>query len=303
MQFDFIKYRRIPYIFSAGLVGACLVLIAVLGLKWSIDFTGGSVLSLEYESPAPSAQEIQRVISDMGLSPVIVQKETDKKVILKLPYINEQTHQQILSRLQETAKIQTGSEQFETIGPVIGKELKSKIKVVVVLSLLAILVYIIIAFGRVSFPVKSSIYGLMGTIALFHDVTIPLGVWALLGKYAGYEVSIPVITALLTVFGYSINDTVVVFDRIRENLIKNRGEDFGVIVNKSLNDTLVRSVNTSLTVLIVLLFLFFLGGSTLKPFSLALIIGIGFGTYSSIFLASPLVYSFYKIKNRKNNKK
>jgi len=303
MQFDFIKYRRIPYIFSAGLVGACLVLIAVLGLKWSIDFTGGSVLSLEYESQVPSTQEIQRVISDMGLSPVIVQKETDKKVILKLPYINEQTHQQILSRLQETAKIQTGSEQFETIGPVIGKELKSKIKVVVVLSLLAILVYIIIAFGRVSFPVKSSIYGLMGTIALFHDVTIPLGIWALLGKYAGYEVSIPVITALLTVFGYSINDTVVVFDRIRENLIKNRGEDFGVIVNKSLNDTLVRSVNTSLTVLIVLLFLFFLGGSTLKPFSLTLIIGIGFGTYSSIFLASPLVYSFYKIKNRKNNKK
>jgi preprotein translocase subunit SecF len=303
MQFDFIKYRRIPYIFSAGLVGACLVLIAVFGLKWSIDFTGGSVLSLEYESQAPSAQEIQRVISDMGLSPVMVQKETDKKVILKLPYINEQTHQQILSRLQETAKIQTGSEQFETIGPVIGKELKSKIKVVIVLSLLAILVYIIIAFGRVSFPVKSSIYGLMGTIALFHDVTIPLGVWALLGKYAGYEVSIPVITALLTVFGYSINDTVVVFDRIRENLIKNRGEDFGVIVNKSLNDTLVRSVNTSLTVLIVLLFLFFLGGSTLKPFSLTLIIGIGLGTYSSIFLASPLVYSFYKIKNRKNNKK
>jgi len=167
----------------------------------------------------------------------------------------------------------------------------------VALTLLSILIYIAIAFRKISRPVKSYIYGATGIIALFHDVMIPIGVWAILGKYYGYEITIPIITALLTVFGYSINDTVVVFDRIRENLSREKTASFKEIVNRSLNQTFARSVNTSATVLIVLTTLFLFGGTSLRPFALCLIVGIGLGTYSSIFLASPLVYSYYELRD------
>ena len=299
MNFDFIKNRRIFYGLSLGLTVLTVVFVAWLGVRWGIDFTGGSVLSLDFQNQVPSNQQIIQALSDLGLKEVSVQVQGEKTVVLKMPNITEEIHQQALAKLKSLAPIIEGSESFDSIGPVIGNELKSKIKTVVALSLLAILIYIAIAFRKISYPVKSYIYGITGVIALFHDVMIPVGVWAILGRYLGYEITIPIITGLLTVFGYSINDTVVVFDRIRENLMKERGTDFATIINKSLNQTFARSVNTSLTVLIVLAFLFIFGGATLKPFALALLIGISLGTYSSIFLASPLVYSFYKIRNKK----
>ncbi len=298
MNFDFVKHRRIFYGFSIGLTVLTVIFVASLGVKWGIDFTGGSVLSLSYQSQVPSNQQIIQALSEFGLKEVSIQTQGEKTVVLKMSSITEETHQQVVAKLNGLAPVVEGSESFDSIGPVIGNELKSKIKTVVALSLLAILIYIAIAFRKISYPVKSYIYGVTGVIALFHDVMIPVGVWAILGKYYGYEITIPIITGLLTVFGYSINDTVVVFDRIRENLMKERGADFAVIINKSLNQTFARSVNTSLTVLIVLAFLFIFGGATLKPFALALIIGISLGTYSSIFLASPLVYSYYKIRKR-----
>ncbi len=256
-------------------------------------------MALEYQSQVPPNQQIIQALSELGLKEVSIQPQGEKIIVLKMPNITEETHQQIVAKLKSLSLVVEGSESFDSIGPVIGNELKSKIKTVVALSLLAILIYIAIAFRKISYPVKSYIYGITGVVALFHDVMIPVGVWAILGKYYGYEITIPIITGLLTVFGYSINDTVVVFDRIRENLTKERGADFAAIINKSLNQTFARSVNTSLTVLIVLAFLFIFGGATLKPFALALIIGISLGTYSSIFLASPLVYSFYKIRKKR----
>lgn len=299
MQFDFIKHRRIFYGLSIGLTVLTVIFVASFGMRWGIDFTGGSVLALEYQSQVPSNHQIIQALSEFGLKEVSVQVQGEKTVVLKMPNITEETHQQALAKLKNLAPVKEGSENFDSIGPVIGNELKSKIKTVVALSLLAILIYIAIAFRKISYPVKSYIYGITGVIALFHDVMIPVGVWAILGKYYGYEITIPIITGLLTVFGYSINDTVVVFDRIRENLMKERGADFAVIINKSLNQTFARSVNTSLTVLIVLAFLFIFGGATLKPFALALLIGVSLGTYSSVFLASLLVYSFYKIRKKR----
>lgn len=275
-----------------------MVCIGGFGLKWGIDFQGGSVLNIAFFDNIPQTKQVMEEMAKLGLKEVSVQQQGDNVLVLKMPNITEEMHQEVLTKLKQLGNVVEGSDSFESIGPIIGRELKSKIKTVVALSLLAILIYIAIAFRKISRPVKSYIYGITGIIALFHDVLIPIGVWAVLGRYFGYEITIPIITGLLTVFGYSINDTVVVFDRIRENLSKERGADFASIIDKSLNQTFARSVNTSLTVLIVLAALFILGGATLKPFALALILGVSLGTYSSIFLASPLVYSYFKQRHK-----
>ncbi|MFH0739984.1 MAG: protein translocase subunit SecF [bacterium] len=298
MNFDFVKYRKIFYGFSIALTVVTVILVASFGVRWGIDFTGGAVLSISYNGPLPTSQQINEQILALGLKEAVVQQHGENTIVLKMQNITEEDHQQIIAKLKEMSNVVDGSESFESIGPVIGNELRGKIKTVAALALLSILIYIAIAFRKISYPVKSYIYGLTGIIALFHDVMIPIGVWAVLGRYYGYEITIPIITALLTVFGYSINDTVVVFDRIRENLSKEKSASFKEIINKSLNQTFARSVNTSMTVLIVLVALFVFGGASLKPFALALIIGIGLGTYSSIFLASLLVYSYYKIREK-----
>lgn len=297
MNFDFIKYRKIFYGVSIGLTILTIIFIVSFGVKWGIDFTGGTVLTVSYQDNLPTTKQINDELLALGIKEAVVQQQGEKSLVLKMRTAgDEEIHQQIVEKLKALGNIVEGSESFESIGPVIGNELKNKIKTVVFLALVSILLYIAIAFRKISYPVKSYIYGLTGIVALFHDVMIPIGVFAILGKYYGYEITIPIITALLTVFGYSINDTVVVFDRIRENLTKEKSADFGLITNKSLNQTFARSINTSMTVLIVLVALFIFGGTTLKPFALALIIGISLGTYSSIFLASPLIYSYYKLR-------
>jgi len=201
-----------------------------------------------------------------------------------------------LQKLKEINEVE--EKRFEAIGPAIGSELKKTTKIVIIFSLLAILLYIAFAFRRISQPVKSWQYGIAALLALFHDVLIPLGVFSVLGKIYGIQITIPVVVALLTVLGYSINDTVVVFDRIRENLWKITGISFEETVNKSFNQTLVRSISASLTTLFPLTAIFFFGGETLKYFSLALIIGIFLGTYSSIFIASSLLVSWSKWRKR-----
>lgn len=177
---------------------------------------------------------------------------------------------------------------YESIGPLIGAELKRKSVYAILLVLVAILLYISWVFRKVSKPVASWKYGVAAIIALFHDVVIVLGVFAVLGHFYNVEINTPFIAAVLTVLGYSVNDTIVVFDRIRENLPKSN-EDFEGTVNTSLNQTIVRSINTSLTVLLVLFCILIFGGSTIREFVLALLIGIFVGTYSSIFIASPIL--------------
>jgi len=299
MYFPFVRYRKIFYTFSALLVLASVLSIAFFGLKFGIDFTGGSSLEVFYESNPPSVETVRSAVKQVeGIDEITVHRIGETGIILKTKALNEQTHEKVLSKLRELGKIREGSESFQTVGPVIGRELRGKTKIVVLVSLLAILIYIALSFRRVSRPVKSYIYGLSGIIALFHDILIPLGVFSVLGRFYGVEITIPVITAFLTVFGYSINDSVVVFDRVRENLLKWKAPTFDLIVEKSLNETLVRSLNTSLTTIFVLLAIFLFGGETLRYFSLALILGIGFGTYSSLFLASPLLTTYYNLKKR-----
>jgi len=297
MNIPFTKYRKIYFIFSGILVLISVVCLIIFGLKPGIEFTGGSILELEYKDQVPSHQEIREVLSPFDLRENI-QSTGDKGVIIRMRDITEETHLKIVKKLNERAEVVKAKTSFQSIGPMIGKELKHKTNIVILLALVAILLYMTFAFRKVSYPVKSWQYGIAGIIALFHDVLIPIGVFSVLGKFYGIQVTIPIITALLTIFGYSINDTVVVFDRIRENLLKRTDMDFEGTVDRSLNETLTRSISTSFTTLLVLFAIFFFGGETLKYFSLALIIGIAAGTYSSIFLASPMLVFWFRRKNK-----
>ena len=189
--------------------------------------------------------------------------------------------------------------RFDSIGPVIGNELKSTAVIAIVIALIAIVLYIGWAFRKVSRPVSSFKYGIIATITLFHDIIITLGVFAVLGHLYNVEVGIPFVAALLAILGYSVNDTIVVFDRTRENLIRSGADDFEKVVNKSVNETLIRSLNTSFTTLLVLVTLFLFGGTTIKYFVVALMVGISAGTYSSIFIASPLLVTWQKWSLRK----
>lgn len=298
MNFPFIKYRKIFYTLTVIVVGLSIASIFVWGLKLGIDFTGGSSLENEYEKERPSIQLIREELRELGSEEVIVQPVGEKGLILTTKSTSEDTYSEIVKKLEELGKLKEGSAQFETIGPVIGKELKEKTKIVVILSLMAIVFYIALAFRKISRPINSFGYGLASVIALCHDVLITLGVFSVLGKLYGIQITIPIIAALLTVVGYSINDSVVVFDRVRENLLKLRESPFGLVINKSINETFTRCINTSLTTLFVVSAIFFFGGETLKYFALALILGISFGTYSSVCLVTPLLVSYLAWRER-----
>jgi preprotein translocase subunit SecF len=300
-----VKHRKIWYMISGLLVLASIFSIFYFGLKLGIDFTGGSLLEVEYKDVRPAISDLQAAVNKLSFGTIVLQPSGNKGLISRSRNLTEDEHQQLLSSLgKELTEI-----RFDSIGPVIGKELRQKSWIAIGLVALMIILYIAFAFRKVSRPVSSFKYGLMAVVALIHDVTMPTGVFAILGKFFGVEIDVLFITALLTVLGFSVHDTIVVFDRIRENLKKGIGKDpaspaggFEETVGISINQTITRSINTSLTVLLVLLVIFFFGGETIKWFALALIIGVAIGTYSSIFLASPLLVTLYKFQQRKKNK-
>ncbi|KKU07238.1 MAG: Protein translocase subunit SecF, partial [Candidatus Magasanikbacteria bacterium GW2011_GWA2_45_39] len=221
----------------------------------------------------------------------IIQQVGDKGLIIRTKNIDEPTHQKIVSALKGRISGDNAftEKQFQTIGPSISAELKQKSYSAILLVLIAIVLYIAFAFRKVSRPVSAWKYGVCAVLALTHDIFIPVGIFAALGHYKGVEIDTLFVTALLTILGFSVHDTIVVFDRIRENLLKYSKESFEQVVDRSVNQTMVRSISTSFTVLLVLLAVFFFGGATIKYFVLTLILGVIFGTYSSIFVASPLL--------------
>ncbi len=296
-QLNLIKYRHWHYLLAIVLTLVSIYSLIVFGLRPSIDFAGGSVLEMEFKEARPANQAIQEKLKDLNLGDMTLQPVGEKDLIVKMKDIDENTHQQILSKITEISPfVET---KFETIGPTVGKELSQGAWKLIILSLLAILIYIAIAFSRVQRPLSSWQYGLISILALFFNLLVTMGAFSLLGKFYQVEVNIPFIVALLTIIGYSINDTVVVFDRTRENLMRHRSDNFEQTVNDSVNQTLSRSINTVLTVLFPLVAIYFIGGVTLRYFALALIIGISCGAYSSIFIASSLLVTWEKFKRRK----
>lgn len=292
---DFLKYRKIYYIFSGILIFLSILAILLYGFNLGIDFTGGSILEIEFNKDRISNQEIERKLADLNLGSFTFQPTGERGLILRMKDIDEETHQEILKRFQDEVE----ERRFESIGPVVGGELKQKTKLFAILILMAIIFYIAFAFRKASRPVSAWQYGITAAlVAFFHDILIPLGVFSFLGKFYQVQLTIPIVVGLLTILGYSVHDTIVVFDRIRENLLRKRGITFEETVNQSLNQTLARSINTSLTSLFVLVAIFFFGGETLKYFSLILILGISLGTYSSIFIASPLLVTWLKWREK-----
>lgn len=288
-MFNFLKYSNFYFAFSGILILASIVALFTFGLNLGIDFAGGSLLEVEFKEQRPLPEEIKEKLTDLDLGDIVVITTGYRGVIIRMREIDVETHELVIQRLKQGQENGLIEKRFELIGPVIGRELRRRTGIIALLSVLAIIVYIAAAFRKISHFLPSWQYGVAALIALFHDIFIPLGILAVLGYFYGIEFTIPIVVALLTIFGYSVNDTVVVFDRIKENLLGEFSFSFRKIVNKSLSQVFFRSISTSLTTLFVLFALFFLGGETLKPFALILIIGILLGTYSSIFIASPLL--------------
>ena len=299
-----IQKRKIWLGFSSGLVVVSIIALLVWGLNFGIDFTGGSLLELRFLNERSAVNDIQSSIADLELGSLIVQPVDEQNVVLRFQETSEEKHQEVLRRLdqigmeegikEETAGFKNIEElRFDAVGPTIGQELKSKSLSAAIIVLLAIVLFIAWTFRKVSKPVESWKYGVSAIIALFHDLIITFGIFACLGQYMNVELNTAFVAAMLMILGYSVNDTIVVFDRIRENLPKSN-EDFEGTVNTSVNQTIKRSINTSVTTLLVLLSILFFGGATIRDFVLALSIGVLIGTYSSIFLASPVLVLWEK---------
>lgn len=293
----FIKYKNIFLGLTVISVIACIAAIAAYGLKLSIEFTGGSIIELQYKNTQPASSAIIEATKDLGLAEITVYSSGDNSVSLRTESLTPETHAKLLEALKKTGDFEEKS--FEAIGPVIGSELKGKTQLLIIISLAAMLIYIAIAFKNVPGPVSSWKYGAASFVILVHDVLVPLGVFSVLGKGAGVQITIPVVTALLIVVGYAINNVIVVYDRIRENLTRDRKADFSVIADRAINQTLSRQINTSVATLLPVFAIYFWGGITLKYFALALILGIATGTYSSVFLASQILVAWMSWNRRK----
>ena len=313
MYFNIIKHKHIFLGIGGAIMLGAIALLSVFGLRMGIDFTGGSLTEVMYES-APTQEAVESAANELGFGGLSVQATSDggdrSGYMIRTRDLTDAERQ----TLTETV-VALGTEgdvvRFTSIGPVIGQELAEKAKWAIAGVAIVIILYIAIAFIRVGYPVRSWVYGGITIIALIHDVLVPAAVMSILGVMAGAEVDVLFVTAILAVLGYSVNDTIVVFDRVRENLQRYRVEHvverkdvtgviqketsysltkpFGEIVNLSINQTLTRSINTSCTTLLALGALYFFGGVTTQTFALILMAGVVAGTYSSIFLANPLL--------------
>jgi len=286
-SFDFIKAHQIAYFFSGTLIVASIVAILTLGLNFGIDFRGGQEFVFEFEEPV-DVVELRTTLTDpLGSVPEIKLFGSDREILLRIDTEDDitQTRELLLSNF---ASLYPGNEvtvqKTDLVGPRFAEDLKRGALYSIIFALAVVFIYIFIRF-------KGWYYSAGAIAALLHDVLIVLGVFTIMAEIATFDVSInqALIAAFLTIVGYSLNDTVVVFDRIRENSIVYKTMNFKDMVNKSLNDTLSRTVVTSITTLFVVLVLFIFGGEVLKGFAFALVLGVIIGTYSSLFIASAVV--------------
>ncbi|MEX2209309.1 MAG: protein translocase subunit SecF [Patescibacteria group bacterium] len=296
-----VNYRKWWYLISVLLVIPGTIALATLGLKLGIDFTGGSLLELQV--PAGADSDEVREAAEGPFGDPIVQETSDDTFQIRVSELNPEEHNRLLAQIEGRLGEGTEELRFESVGPAISRDLRNKAILSVGLGSLLILMYIAYAFRNVPKPASSWRFGATTIVTLLHDVLFTLGVFALLGKFAGVAVDINFVAALLTVIGYSVHDTIVVFDRIRENLVKRIGGSFPETVNYSIAQSLVRSINTSVTVLLVLFALYFFGGESLQGFVLALLIGTAIGTYSSIFNAAPLLVTWQRWSDKRAAKR
>jgi preprotein translocase subunit SecF len=287
-----VTYRKFFYIITGVIVVLALGATLLWGLNPGIDFTGGALVEVSYPGGRPSADALSATLGNLGLTGYSVRSSGDNEYIIRAQSISNQARTALPNALSLNGKNPATIVQLTEIGPTIGNELQQKAYLALGLVLLAIVLFVTFAFRSVSRPVASWVYGLIALVALAHDVIVPVGAFAVLAHFFGAQADALFVTAILTILGFSVHDTIVVFDRVRENLrlqSPRSHEDFAMIAGRSLNQTIVRSVNTSLTVAVSLLVLYFIGPASTQNFALTLLIGIIAGTYSSVALATPLL--------------
>jgi preprotein translocase subunit SecF len=300
------KYQNQLFVLPLAAVVISLLALFAWGLKPGIDLVGGSLLEVKFPDGRPGVEEVNTKVAELGFGEVRVQSSNDSEYILRQKELSPTEKKALVDSLGTFGKVE--EVQFNSVGPSIGTELVRKAWWAIGLVSFCIIIFIGIAFRGVSKPVASWKYGVVAIITLIHDIIIPTGMFAYLGHTRDAEVGVLFIVALLTILGISINDTIVVFDRIRENLRlnneRNRHEEFKEVVWRSIVQTMARSINTSVTVVVMLAALFYFGPIATKDFSLTLIVGMIAGTYSSIFLASPLLLMIerYQKTHSKGNK-
>lgn len=297
-MFSVTKYYKTWFVFSGTLMAASIVLLFVWGLRPGIDFRGGSLAELEFTNEV-KVPEIRDELLQQDFEDVVIQSTGDKRVIIKTETLEEEEIKTFKKVLQDSFG-ENKEIRFETIGPTISRELSRRAYWQIALVCLGILLYVAYAFRKIGRDAKRKEVspwrlGVAAIIALIHDILITVGFFAVLGKAQGVEVDSLFITALLTILGFSVHDTIVVFDRIRENIAAKKFATLAENIDHSINSTLARSINTSSTLIFVLIAMLLFGGPTVFHFVLALLVGVTVGTYSSIFIASPLLYVWSKI--------
>ena len=264
-----------------------MIALLLWGLPVGIDFSGGSLLELRFTGgPVPPAADVDSLYAEFGVADPVVQSVGTDGLLIRSKTMDDATKGTIVAAMVERFGVQTVVQRFESVGPAIGAEVAQRAGLAVGLAAVGILVYISYAFRKVDHAYR---YGLAAIIAMLHDVAVVIGVEAILGHFLGWEADSLFLTALLTVIGFSVHDTIVVFDRIRENRRLFRRLDYETLVNHSIVQTLDRSINTQLTVMLTLLALLLFGGVTTHHFVTVLLVGVFSGTYSSIFNAAPIL--------------
>ncbi len=293
-----IKHRNIFFAITGLIVVVAVGAILFFGLPLSIDFTGGSLVEVTYTTPRPALSELQTRLHALDLGEVSVRETGENSISLRARTLTPEEHLAALSALSLEGTAQLKEDKFTSIGPSLGSELATKALYAIVAVILSIVLYIAWAFRKVSRPISSWIYGLAIIVILIHDIIVPAGFYALWAHFTGGQVDTLVVVALLAILGYSVNDTIVIFDRVREHLKNNEEqnvkESYEETVGKSIMETLTRSINTSLTVVLALLAIVFVGSPATLNFTVVLLAGVIAGTYSSILIAAPLLVPLAK---------
>jgi preprotein translocase subunit SecF len=294
-----VNNRKFFFVLSALLVAGSIAAISVFGLKLGIDFKGGSLLEVSYQGVRPGVDSVKAQLDKDDLGTYVLTPSGDQNFVLKTKDLTPAEKTVVLSAFQEDPANPAKEERFNSIGPVVGEQLKHKAAIAIVIVIICIVLFITFAFRKVSKPVASWKYGLATIIALAHDVIIPTGVFVVWTHYFGGEIDLLFVTALLAILGYSVHDTIVVFDRVRENLkVGDSKKSFIETVGESVTQTMGRSINTSLTIFLALIALYFIGGESTRDFAFVLLVGVIAGTYSSIFVASPLLVTLEKLQKK-----
>lgn len=293
---NFMKYRWLYFLISAIVIVPGLFSLVFWGLKPSIDFTGGTLLELEFSSSAKASEDrqeaIRKTMEELKIDISSIQSSGEKRVLIKTKPIGREEVASIIGTLAKKIDEKPTELRFDTVGPTLGKELIQKTILAVVLGAGFILLYVWRQF-------KDPMFGICAILAMFHDSLVLLGVFSILGHFKGVEVDTLYVTAVLTVLSFSVHDTVVVYDRIRESQKRFFKVPFIDLVNKAVTETLSRSINNSMTIVFMLISLYLLGGETTKWFVFALLVGTISGTYSSTFTAAPLLVVWNSLRKRK----